>query len=142
MDDEVEEMKQKIADFMVGRNGADELAIFETRIVWIPLLIALFVRVPVIQQMLWFVMLAIIIHTYTRIFSRNISKRHAENQKFLQYRYQTAVKWNKKKNRLVQYKTFRFFKCPTCKQEVRVPKGHGKICITCPKCRGEFIRRS
>jgi len=43
---------------------------------------------------------------------------------------------------MAQTRDYRFYKCPTCKQEVRVPKGHGKIEITCPKCREKFIRRS
>ena len=39
-------------------------------------------------------------------------------------------------------KNYRFYKCPQCKQKVRVPKGRGKICITCPKCRTEFVKKS
>ena len=38
-------------------------------------------------------------------------------------------------------KNYRFYKCPQCKQKVRVPKGRGKICITCPKCRTEFVKK-
>ena len=44
--------------------------------------------------------------------------------------------------RWAQRSTYRFFKCPQCKQTVRVPKGRGKICITCPKCKTEFIKKS
>ena len=50
--------------------------------------------------------------------------------------------WYRKKKYFEQRKIYKFYKCPMCKQEGRVPRGHGKICITCPKCREEFIRRS
>ncbi len=53
-----------------------------------------------------------------------------------------VVKKNNLKKRWAQRSTYRFFKCPQCKQTVRVPKGRGKICITCPKCKTEFIKKS
>ena len=79
---------------------------------------------------------------YFRMFSRNLAKRHAENQKFLNFRYERTVGWNRFKKRTAQRKDYRFFKCPSCKQRVRVPRGHGKIEITCPKCRTCFVKKS
>ena len=81
-------------------------------------------------------------YSYFRMFSKNIPARYAENQKFLNIRYNVMVKWNLKKKHLIESKTHRFFKCPQCKQKVRVPKGRGKICITCPKCKTEFVKKS
>ena len=135
-------MRNKMAGFMVGRYGPDELARFELIVLWIPMLFSIFIRNPIINLLCWFLMLALVVHTYVRMFSKNISKRYAENQKFLNIRYQMVVRFSKRKNRIKQMKTHRFYKCPTCKQEVRVPKGHGKICITCPKCRDQFVTRS
>ena len=57
-------------------------------------------------------------------------------------KYRAVVKKNNLKKRWAQRSTYRFFKCPQCKQTVRVPKGRGKICITCPKCKTEFIKKS
>jgi uncharacterized paraquat-inducible protein A len=37
---------------------------------------------------------------------------------------------------------YKIFRCPHCKQKVRVPRGRGKISIHCPKCNTEFIRKS
>lgn len=74
--------------------------------------------------------------------SRNTAKRYEENQRYVNFRYERTVQWNKFKKRMGQRKTYRFYKCPACRQEVRVPKGHGKIEISCPKCREKFIRRS
>ena len=135
-------MKNKMAGFMVGRYGPDELARFESIVLWIPMLFSIFIRNPIINLLCWFLMLALVVHTYVRMFSKNISKRYEENQKFLNFRYDWTVKWNRKKKHFEQRKMYKFYKCPMCRQEVRVPRGHGKICITCPKCREEFIRRS
>ena len=89
----------------------------------------------------WIGLLLIVYNTY-RMFSRNIAKRQAENQKFRQFRYQMAIKKDGAKKQWEQRKVYRFFKCPGCSQKVRVPKGRGKICITCPKCKTEFIKKS
>ena len=86
--------------------------------------------------------IALMIYSTWRMFSKNISARYAENQKYLNYRYQMAVKWDRFKKHLAQRKLYRFYKCPQCRQKVRVPKGRGKICITCPKCRTEFVKKS
>ena len=117
-------MREKLARFMVGRNGVDDLARFESWFVLVVLILSIFTR----SGLLDLIAIALIVHMYFRVFSRNISKRYEENQKFLNFRYDWTV--------------YKFYKCPMCRQEVRVPRGHGKICITCPKCREEFIRRS
>ena len=130
--------RDRFANWMSGRNGMDELARFESGLVLVLLIISLFSRLG----LLYIVALAVMIHMYYRMLSRNVSKRYEENQKFLNLRYNSTVEWNKKKKHFAQRKTYCFFKCPQCKQEVRVPRGHGKICITCPRCRTEFIKRT
>ena len=130
--------RDRIANWMSGRNGMDDLARFESSFVVVLLVVSLFSR----WGFLYVVALAVMIHMYFRMFSKNVSKRYEENQKYLNFRYQTVVWWNKKKKHFAQRKMYRFFRCPNCKQEVRVPKGHGRICITCPKCRTEFIKRT
>lgn len=131
-------MREKLARFMVGRNGVDDLARFESWFVLVVLILSIFTRSGLFDL----IAIALIVHMYFRVFSRNVSKRYEENQKFLNFRYDWTVKWNRKKKHFEQRKMYKFYKCPMCRQEVRVPRGHGKICITCPKCREEFIRRS
>ena len=63
-----------------------------------------------------------------RTLSRNVYKRYEENRKFLLF-------FQKLKD-----KDHRYYNCPRCRQQVRVPKGKGKISITCPKCREKFIK--
>lgn len=131
-------MREKFARFMMGRNGVDELARFESIFVWVLLLVSIFSRMWIFDLLA----MALIVHMYFRILSRDVSKRYEENQKYVNFRYNAVVKWDKKKKRIAQRRNYRFYKCPMCRQEVRVPKGHGKIQITCPKCRETFIKHS
>ncbi len=122
---------------MAGRYGVDELS---RLMLWVVL--ALFVLSMIFRWGIFSIIAyALIIYMYFRIFSKNIAKRREENLRYLDFRYNAGKKVRAKKERFAQRKYYRFFSCPTCGQTVRVPKGHGKICITCPKCRGEFIKK-
>ena len=134
------DMREKIQRFMIGRYGADELSRFCSGAVMGLLILSLFRKLGL--GYLYWVALALLIYSTWRILSRNISKRYEENQKFLNWKFKMTQKTDKIRKRWQQRKIYRFFKCPQCKQTVRVPKGHGKICITCPKCRTEFVKKS
>ena len=131
-------MRDKLYRFMQGRNGMDELARMQSWLVLILLLVGMFTRIGLFS----FVALILMIYMYFRVFSRNTSKRYEENQKYLNFRYNRTVSWNRIKKRMVPASDYRLFNCQMCKQEYRVPRGHGKIEITCPKCREKFIRRT
>lgn len=131
-------MRQKLQQFMMGRYGADQLSRVLMIISMVLLIISMFTR----WSPLYLAAILLLIYVYFRMFSRNIQKRYAENQKFLNLRYRLVAKKDAQKRQWAQRDTYRFFKCPGCKQKVRVPKGKGKICITCPKCRMEFIKRT
>ena len=96
----------------------DELARMQSWLVLILLLVGMFTRIGLFS----FVALILVIYMYFRVFSRNTSKRYEENQKYLNFRYNRTVSWNRFKKRMGQARDYRFFKCPMCKQEVRVPK--------------------
>ncbi len=131
-------MKQKFQQFMSGRYGADQLS----RLLMVITLVVLVLSMFRPLRFLYIVAMVLLVYTYFRMFSRNIEKRYAENQKYLNWKYRLVVKKNQRKKRWAQRKTYHFYKCPNCKQTVRVPRGKGKICITCPKCRTEFVKKS
>lgn len=136
-------MREKLQRFMAGRYGADELGKALNAVALVCLVISMFVsKIPVLYVLLYNAGLLLLIYNCYRMFSRNVAKRYAENQKYRNFRYRMVTKWDAAKKRFAQRKTYRFFKCPGCKQRVRVPKGRGKICITCPRCKREFIKKS
>jgi hypothetical protein len=131
-------MRDKIYRFMAGRNGVDQFTQFQSIVVLVLLVLGLITRWGIFSMLA----LVLMVYMYFRVLSRNTVKRQAENRKYLNFRYDCTVKWNRFKKRTRQRRDYRFYKCPMCRQEVRVPKGHGKIEITCPKCRENFIRKS
>ena len=89
-------MREKIQRFMIGRYGADELAKAQSIAALILLFLSMFSRLGIF----YWLAIALMIYSTWRMFSKNISKRYAENQKYLNYRYQMTVKWDRFKKHL------------------------------------------
>ena len=83
----------------------------------------------------------LLIWNYVRVLSRNHSKRALENQRYLELREKVLGRFRGSRS-AARDKNFRIFRCPSCHQKVRVPRGKGRISITCPKCRHEFIKKT
>lgn len=118
---------------MAGRYGGDHLniALLITGIVF-SLCGALFFR-P-----LYFAADALYIWALFRTFSRNIPARQRENQAFWKA-WGPISEWGRfQKRRFSERRTYKYFKCPTCGQRLRAPRGRGKIQVTCQKCHGVF----
>lgn len=123
---------------MIGRYGLDQLsnAMFTSSIAVI--LGSILLKSSVLNTL----GIIILVLGYLRMFSKNTSARYRENQKFLglfgSLKRKTAGYKETAKNRS-QYK---YFKCPSCGQKLRVPRGKGRVNINCPKCRSTFIRKA
>lgn len=65
-----------------------------------------------------------------RTFSRNTRKRYQENRRYLSFLAR------------LKDRDHRYYKCPACRQRIRVPRGKGKISINCPKCQKRFIKKT
>lgn len=135
-------IKQKMLQFMQGRYGVDQ---FSNCLIWLAVILAvlaMFIKIPFLQIICW----ALIIYAYVRIFSRNVSKRYTQNQKFLDYTWGIRNIFAKIRYRIKYGKQtsepFRIYKCRKCGQKIRIPKGKGRIMITCPKCKYQFKRKS
>jgi DNA-directed RNA polymerase subunit RPC12/RpoP len=123
-------IRMALTRFMAGRYGTDKL---NSVILWsgvIVVVVALFIPAPLpnlILHMLAYVLMGIAIF---RTFSRQTYKRYQENRKFL-------ILLDRFKDR-----DHRYYECPRCHQIVRVPRGKGKIAISCPKCGEKFIKKT
>ena len=149
-------------DFMKGRNGADELTIVMG---FAGIIIAMIGSMARIQWLSW-IAIAVIVIGVLRGLSKNIDARRKENEAFVagsakvpglgkfvaslgggtaaastsKEDFERAKRTAKKmwKGR----KTTAYLKCPNCGQMLSVPKGKGKIRVTCPKCHAKMETRS
>ncbi|MFQ7090886.1 MAG: hypothetical protein ACLRQ8_03610 [Coprococcus sp.] len=131
-------MKERMQRFMAGRYGNDQLNQF----IFIVAIISMVLEITTRQSLFYTLTLVLLILAYVRVFSRNINKRYEENMKFLQKKDAILNKFRKQKYYAAQRRNFHIYTCPQCKQKIRIPKGKGKISITCPKCRTSFIKKS
>ena len=131
-------MRQKLAQFMAGRYGNDQLNRFISVISLVLMIAAIVLNGTRIGRLFWAVALVLLALVYVRMFSRNMYKRSDENSRYLRYRYKLTSKLRMIKERWVQRKDYKFFTCPSCKTVLRVPKGKGKINIVCRKCGNSF----
>lgn len=130
-------MKEKLYRFMLGRYGNDGL----NRFLMIAALVCLFVSFFGFR---FFYLLALLLlaAVYFRMFSKNSVKRRKENAVYMQYEYKVKQFFFRQTQNLRQRKTHHIYKCPSCGQKIRIPRGKGKIEIRCPKCSRTFIKRS
>ena len=85
---------------------------------------------------------ALLIFCYYRTFSRNISKRTEENYKFYTLKDRVDNKFKGWKEQWANRKVYHYYRCPQCRQKLRVPRGRGRIQISCPRCGTQFIKKS
>ena len=115
---------------MLGRNGTDKLNMAILGAGLIASLIGMFVRFVPVNLALTLLSYGLMGWAIFRCFSRNTYKRYQENRKYLKLVSRIKDKEHKQ------------FDCPRCHQTVRVPRGKGKIAITCPRCKETFVRKT
>ncbi len=131
-------MRNFFQRLMYGRYGIDALSNTMLALCLVLMVLARLFRIGLLDLL----SIAVLLACYFRVFSRNISARYQENQKFLTAS-QPVRKWlGSMKQRFHDRKTHRYFSCPNCGMTLRVPKGKGKINISCPKCRTQFIKKT
>ena len=139
-------MKQKIANFMYGRYGNDQLNRALSVLILLLLIVSFFFGFSetgsTARSFLLVIVLALLLYTYFRMLSKNLSARRAENAKFLAKTARLRDWWQLRRDMWNQRKEYKFFKCPSCKAVMRVPKGKGKIRIICKKCGTAFEKNT
>ena len=119
-----------LRQFMTGRYGTDRLNMVILCAGLAASLLSVWIKAAPFNLIFWALSYGLMIWAIVRSLSRNTYKRYQENRKFLQV-------INRIKDR-----DHRYFDCPKCRQMVRVPRGKGKISITCPRCREKFVKKT
>lgn len=132
-------MRDKLQKFMSGRYGFDQLyrVLLLTAVVC-TLLAAITSDSPAVSSLFNAVSFVLLAWAIFRVFSRNIEKRYLENLHYLERVGGVRQRLRMSREKLRQRKEYKFFVCPTCKTNLRVPKGKGKVNITCSKCGNRF----
>ena len=125
-------IRNAIQRFMYGRYGTDQLNLALLGLYLVLYLVSALTRWGV----LYWLSLAVLFLLLFRTLSRNAARRRAENAKFLQVAGPMIRWWR------FQRTAHRYFKCPNCGQQLRVPRGKGKITVTCRSCGASFEERS
>lgn len=128
----------KFNNFMSGRYGADELSVF---LLFVYLTFSLLALLPYCQILYPLGLIACVFSLF-RCFSRNTGKRYAERTRFLGFFNKTKSFFRRKRRIFKERKTHKFFKCKKCGAVLRVPKGKGRIEITCPKCKTKITKKT
>ena len=131
-------MREKLRRFMAGRYGNDSLNQALSILSMILLVISLFSRI----NLFWWLALGLLIYLYFRMLSRNIPARTAENYKFYSMKENVANWWKSCRGRWSSRRVYRYYTCPKCRQKLRVPRGRGRLQISCPRCGTQFVKKS
>lgn len=127
----------KYRQFMMGRYGSDELNL----VLVVFSAILLFLSRIKYMWFLYFISLLIFAFAIIRMYSRNIAQRHKEKMLYLKIKNKIMGFYRIKRDSWKYRKTHKYFRCKTCKASIRVPRGVGKIQVTCPKCKTKVIKK-
>ena len=132
-----------LSRFMYGRNGVDRLGL---TMIWAALLLdiinMLLREKPVVSGITGLVSGVLLFTALFRMFSRNLEKRRAENTRFMEKVWRPVSHRMAGARQQRMDKEHRYFTCHRCGAVCRVPRGKGRIVITCPRCGGEIHGKS
>lgn len=131
-------MREKLQRFMAGRYGVDSFSRFLSWTSMLLLLLSIFI----LGAPLYTLAILILIYSYYRTFSKNYAKRSRENEIYMRYTAKIRLRFQKFKYHMSIRQTHHLYTCSQCKQMIKIPRGKGKIEITCPKCQNKFIKKS
>ncbi len=130
-------IRRSMARFMTGRYGGDQLNLLLIALYVTAYLVFLFTRMLVFEV----VGLILIALSLYRSLSRDLERRRAENARFLQAVRPVLRRWSAFRTR-AHDREHRYFKCPNCGQQMRVPRGKGRITVHCRSCGAVFEEKS
>ncbi|MEG1686327.1 MAG: hypothetical protein RR022_04240 [Angelakisella sp.] len=135
-------MMERLRRFMQGRHGIDQLTIALLLCCMVFSLLLSFLHWWIFSLLYW----VLLLFAFYRVLSRKHDRRNAENQAFMRFWGPVWQLLRGSKDSMVHYNEQRrqycMFKCPHCGQKLRLPKGRGKVIVTCHNCHTEFEKKS
>ena len=130
--------QRKATEWLKGRQGPDDLAVFCVNVAFVVLVVNIFVRVG----WLGWVALALVAYSMFRIQSKNLGSRARENEAFLKALGPARPWVQNPRAAWGELRSYKHARCSSCRQRVRVPRGKGRLRVTCPKCGTKFEVKS
>lgn len=130
-------IRSKLQQLMWGRNGADQLslaAMWGGVLLWAVFLFSGWLVVYILS-------FALMVYSLFRMFSKRVDRRRAENARFMEVLRPLRRKLSALGCR-IRDREHRYFRCPNCGQQMRVPRGKGHIQVTCRSCGITFEEKS
>lgn len=138
-------LAQAFARMMSGRYGPDQLGRFLSCVSLICMLLSLLTRGigrGRVGSLFFWLCMALLCWCYIRMFSRNYTARRRENEFYLNKKYALTSRLRLHRECFRQRRDYAFYRCPGCRQLVRVPRGKGKLRITCRRCGYSFEKKT
>ncbi len=132
------DFERKAMQWMAGRLGPDDLVRFSTDLAVVLCVVELFVHTT------WLGVASLVLLAYSvwRMSSKNLGPRARENERFLKMLGPVRPWFQNPRAAWTESRTYKHVTCPSCGQHVRIPRGKGKLRVTCPKCHEKFEVRS
>lgn len=135
-------MRAALEEFFLGRTGMDQLNKALLGLTAVSYLVSVLAHQGVARMLFHYICLLTAAVCVMRAMSRDLERRRGENQRFLGCFgriHQTGEGWRVRSEQRREYKVF---KCPSCGVKLRVPRGKGKLWITCRQCGAQFEKKS
>ncbi len=130
--------QRKVAEWLRGRQGPDDLAAFCVNLAIVVVLVNVFAR----TSWLGWAGLVLVAYAMFRIQSKNLGARARENEAFLKALGPVRPWIQNPRAAWTELRSYKHVRCSSCRQRVRVPRGKGRLRVTCPKCGTKFEVRS
>lgn len=131
-------LKERLYRFTASRYGMDSL----NRILSIVLFVMLIISAFFPSTILLVVNTILLVIVLFRTLSTNYNARRKENTAFLNFKSHLVARGKVIFYSVRDRKTYSYFICKSCYQQLRVPKGKGTIEITCPKCKTKVTKKT
>lgn len=133
-----DDVLKRVRDWSQGRLGPDDLTVFSLVVTALLLIINLFAR----QVWLGWLVVVPLAYALWRMSSKDLSRRARENERFLGLIGPVRPWLQNPKAALEESRRYRHVACASCGQRIRLPRGKGRLRVTCPRCHEKFETRS